>query len=67
MKFFSGKTHIWGRYLSLAGNPRVKVSSGQTPKQGTITDKGRLDTIDLLIKAACFVKKVNNYFSIKSR
>jgi hypothetical protein len=28
--------------------------------------KGRLSTVDLLIKVACFVTKVNNIFNIKA-
>ncbi len=27
--------------------------------------RGRLCTVDLLIKVACFVKKVNNIFNVK--
>jgi hypothetical protein len=34
--------------------------------QGTSNEGGRLSTIDLLITAACFVKKANNIFIIKS-
>jgi hypothetical protein len=29
-------------------------------KQGTLTETGKLSTVDLLIRVACFVKKVNN-------
>ncbi len=28
--------------------------------------RGRLSTVDLLVKIACFVTKVNNFFNIKS-
>jgi hypothetical protein len=34
--------------------------------QGTITEGGRLSTIDLHIMTAHFVKKANNIFNIKS-
>jgi hypothetical protein len=33
--------------------------------QGTLTQKGRLSTVDLLIKVASLVKKVNNIFNIE--
>jgi hypothetical protein len=33
--------------------------------QGALTQKGRLSTVDLLIKVAWFVKKVKNIFNIK--
>jgi hypothetical protein len=33
-------------------------------KSGNTTKRGRLSTIDLLIKVACFVKKVNNVCNI---
>ena len=36
------------------------------PNQGIPTEGGRLSTVDLLIKTACFVTKVSNIFSIKS-
>jgi hypothetical protein len=33
--------------------------------QGTLTERGRLNTVDLLTKIACFETKVNNIFNIK--
>jgi hypothetical protein len=30
--------------------------------QGTLTEGGRFSTVDLLMKVACFVPKVNNIF-----
>jgi len=35
-------------------------------QQGKLTEGERLGTVDLLIKIACFVKKVNNIFVRKS-
>jgi len=32
---------------------------------GTLTEGGRLSTVDLLIRVAYFVKKVNTIFNIK--
>jgi hypothetical protein len=35
-------------------------------RQGILTEAGRLSsTVDLLIKLACFVKKLNNIFNLK--
>jgi hypothetical protein len=34
--------------------------------QGRVTERGRLSTVDLLIKVACFVKMVNNILCIKN-
>ncbi len=34
---------------------------------GNTNERGRLSTVYLLIKVACFVTKVNNIFSIKIR
>jgi hypothetical protein len=34
--------------------------------QGTLTEREKLSTVDLLIKVACFVKKVNNIFKYKN-
>jgi hypothetical protein len=34
-------------------------------KQGTLTEGGRLSTVDLLIKGAPFERTVNNNFNIK--
>jgi hypothetical protein len=34
-------------------------------KAGNTIIGGRLSTVDLLIKVACFVKNVNNVFNIK--
>ncbi len=34
-------------------------------EQGILTKKGRLSTIDLLMKVTCFVKKVDNIFKEK--
>jgi hypothetical protein len=33
--------------------------------QGILAKRGRLSTIDLFIKVACFVKKENNIINIK--
>jgi hypothetical protein len=33
------------------------------PRRGK--ERGRLNTVDLLVKVACFVRKVNNIFKIK--
>jgi hypothetical protein len=38
-----------------------------TIEQGILTDGGRLSTVDVLIKVACYVKKENNIFNIKMR
>jgi hypothetical protein len=35
------------------------------PSPGKTYRRGRLSTVDLLIKVACFVKKENNIFNIK--
>ncbi len=32
--------------------------------QGTLTERGRISSVDLLIKVGCFVKRVNNVCSI---
>ncbi len=34
--------------------------------QGNLTEREGFSTVDLLIKAACFVTKVNGIFSIKA-
>jgi hypothetical protein len=34
-------------------------------KQGILTEGGRLGTVDLLFKDACFVGKANNTFNLK--
>jgi len=36
-----------------------------TDKPGNTNRGGRLNTVDLLIKVACFVQRVNNIFNIK--
>jgi hypothetical protein len=35
--------------------------------QGTLTEGGRLSTVDLLIVVTCFVKKENKVYNIKIR
>jgi hypothetical protein len=35
--------------------------------QGLLTEGGRLSTVDLLIKIACFVEKKNNISNLKMR
>jgi hypothetical protein len=35
-------------------------------QQGMLTERGRLSTVDLLIKMACFVKKDTNTFNLKT-
>jgi hypothetical protein len=34
-------------------------------EQGTLTERGRLSTVDLLTMIACFATKLNNIFNIK--
>jgi len=34
--------------------------------QGILSEKGRLSTVNLLLKAACFVKKENHIFNLKT-
>jgi hypothetical protein len=38
-----------------------------TIEQGILTDGARPSTVDVLIKVACYVKKENNIFNIKTR
>jgi hypothetical protein len=41
------------------------TNSKNSPQQGIPTEGGRLNTVDLLIKVACFVKKENDIFNKK--
>ncbi len=43
---------------------RKNILHFKNPLQGTLTGRGRLSTVDLLIKVACFVKK-NHILNIK--
>jgi hypothetical protein len=43
----------------------LSVIHSECSNQEILTGGGRLSTVDLLIKVACFVKKENNKFRIK--
>ncbi len=53
-------------YLNLSSHSLPLYKSLWNDQPGNPNRRGRLSTVDLLIKVACFVKKVNNVFSIKS-
>jgi hypothetical protein len=50
-------SNFWG-----GGKEREK----EKDRAGNTNCGGRISTVDLLIKVACIVKKINNIFSIKS-
>ncbi len=43
----------------------LKQQQQQLALPGRSNRGGRISTVDLLIKVACFVKKVNNIFNVK--
>ncbi len=47
---------------TLLGNICINLNTNQ----GTLAERGRPITVDLLIEVACFVTKVNNIFSLKA-
>ncbi len=52
-------------YLRTQDKPRKK-NRGLIVAAGNPNGRGRLSTVDLLIKLACFVTRVNNIFNITS-
>jgi hypothetical protein len=50
---------------TLQGNYSQNSLKSSYDQSGNTNRGGRLSTVDLLIKVACFVKKENNTFNIK--
>jgi hypothetical protein len=58
--------HVYeiGHWFAIGGLPTLVMLLVDSIARNT-NRGGRLSTIDLLIKTACFVKKVNKIFNIK--
>jgi hypothetical protein len=57
---------LTGLYTRVGFQPRNYGRSHLTDSAGNSYCRGRPNTVDLLIKVGCFVKKVDNIFSVKN-